>query len=95
MENVQRAIKGFVVMSEELENVFISLVNNQVLISLIFYSNDVPKITIHPIQNFISKVPQMWHRTNVYPSLKSLGSWVRDLELRIDFIKVIIFIDFV
>jgi len=24
-----------------------------------------------------------------YPSLKSLGSWIRDLELRLDFIKVI------
>ncbi|XP_058809206.1 dynein axonemal heavy chain 6 [Phymastichus coffea] len=61
MENLQRAIKGFVVMSEELENVFRSLVNNQ--------------------------VPQIWHAVNVYPSLKSLGSWIRDLELRIDFIK--------
>lgn len=29
--NLQRAIKGFVVMSEELENVFVALVNNQVL----------------------------------------------------------------
>lgn len=31
MENLQKAIKGFVVMSEELENIFRSLVNNQVL----------------------------------------------------------------
>lgn len=31
IENLQRAIKGFVVMSEELENVFVALVNNQVL----------------------------------------------------------------
>ncbi|XP_031781103.1 dynein heavy chain 6, axonemal isoform X1 [Nasonia vitripennis] len=61
MENLQRAIKGFVVMSEELENVFRSLVNNQ--------------------------VPQIWHNMNVYPSLKTLGSWIRDLELRIDFIQ--------
>lgn len=29
MENLQRAIKGFVVMSEELETVFIALINNQ------------------------------------------------------------------
>lgn len=30
MENLQRAIKGFVVMSDELEDVFNSLLNNQV-----------------------------------------------------------------
>lgn len=34
------------------------------------------------------QVPQIWHNVNVYPSLKSLGSWIRDLELRIDFISV-------
>nr|XP_033183004.1 dynein heavy chain 6, axonemal [Bombus vancouverensis nearcticus] len=62
IENLQRAIKGFVVMSEELENVFVALVNNQ--------------------------VPQMWHNVNVYPSLKTLGSWIRNLELRIDFIQI-------
>ncbi|KAG7211512.1 hypothetical protein KM043_010780 [Ampulex compressa] len=62
MENLQRAIKGFVVMSEELENVFTALVNNQ--------------------------VPKMWHNVNVYPSLKSLASWIRNLELRTDFIEV-------
>ncbi|XP_076676367.1 dynein heavy chain at 16F [Andrena cerasifolii] len=62
LDNLQRAIKGFVVMSEELENVFIALINNQ--------------------------VPQMWHNVNVYPSLKTLGSWVKNLELRIDLIQV-------
>nr|XP_050848639.1 dynein axonemal heavy chain 6 [Vespula vulgaris] len=62
MENLQRAIKGFVVMSEELETVFTALINNQ--------------------------VPQMWHNVNVYPSLKTLGNWIRNLELRIDFIEI-------
>ncbi|XP_048507335.1 dynein axonemal heavy chain 6 [Athalia rosae] len=61
MDNLQRAIRGFVVMSDELEKVFRALIHNQ--------------------------VPQMWHNVNVYPSLKSLGSWIRDLELRIDFIS--------
>lgn len=32
----------------------------------------------------------MWHNVNVYPSLKTLGSWIRNLELRIDFIEVYI-----
>ncbi|KAF7987651.1 hypothetical protein HCN44_003514 [Aphidius gifuensis] len=62
MDNLQRAIKGFVVMSDELEYVFNALMNNQ--------------------------VPKLWHNVNVYPSLKTLGSWIRDLELRIDFIKM-------
>ncbi|XP_043489610.1 dynein axonemal heavy chain 6 [Polistes fuscatus] len=62
MENLQRAIKGFVVMSEELETVFTALINNQ--------------------------VPQLWHNVNVYPSLKTLGSWIKNLELRIDFIEM-------
>ncbi|KAK9295362.1 hypothetical protein QLX08_010308 [Tetragonisca angustula] len=62
IENLQRAIKGFVVMSEELENICMAFVNNQ--------------------------VPEMWHNVNVYPSLKTLGSWIRNLELRIDFIEI-------
>ncbi|XP_026666919.1 dynein heavy chain 6, axonemal [Ceratina calcarata] len=62
IDKLQKAIKGFVVMSEELESVFIAFINNQ--------------------------VPQMWHNVNVYPSLKTLGSWIRNLELRIDFIQV-------
>lgn len=42
IENLQRAIKGFVVMSEELENVFMAFVNNQVLLlifDLLFRNN--------------------------------------------------------
>lgn len=30
----------------------------------------------------------MWHNVNIYPSLKTLGSWIMNLELRIDFIQV-------
>lgn len=61
MNNLQKAIKGLVVMSEELEEVFKAFLNNQ--------------------------VPNMWSSRS-YPSLKSLGSWVHDLELRLDFICV-------
>ena len=32
-------------------------------------------------------VPNLWSN-NAYPSLKTLGSWVKDLELRCDFIQV-------
>lgn len=37
IEDLERAIKGLVVMSEELENVFIALINNQVLLQLLFF----------------------------------------------------------
>ncbi|KAK4872624.1 hypothetical protein RN001_014653 [Aquatica leii] len=65
MNNLQKAIKGLVVMSDQLEEVFKAFLNNQ--------------------------VPLMWSSKS-YPSLKSLGSWVHDLELRIDFISVRILI---
>ncbi|XP_069668946.1 dynein axonemal heavy chain 6 isoform X3 [Periplaneta americana] len=61
LDNLQKAIKGLIVMSEALEDVFKACLNNQ--------------------------VPKMWSDIS-YPSLKSLGSWVGDLELRLDFIKV-------
>ncbi|XP_031357040.1 dynein heavy chain 6, axonemal isoform X2 [Photinus pyralis] len=61
MNNLQKAIKGFVVMSEQLEEVYRAFLNNQ--------------------------VPIMWSSKS-YPSLKSLGSWVHDLELRLDFICI-------
>ncbi len=32
-------------------------------------------------------MPELWN-SNSYPSMKSLGSWVRDLELRCEFVGV-------
>ncbi|XP_054276499.1 dynein axonemal heavy chain 6-like [Macrosteles quadrilineatus] len=61
LKELQLAIKGLVVMSEQLEEVYTSFLNNQ--------------------------VPKLWAKT-AYPSLKSLGSWIRDLELRLDFISM-------
>nr|CAD7569447.1 unnamed protein product [Timema californicum] len=60
LDNLQKAIRGFVVMSEALEEVFKACLNNQ--------------------------VPKMWSSVS-YPSLKSLGSWIQDLLLRLDFIE--------
>uniref|UniRef100_A0A6I8NCS1 Dynein axonemal heavy chain 6 n=1 Tax=Ornithorhynchus anatinus TaxID=9258 RepID=A0A6I8NCS1_ORNAN len=54
-----KAIAGFVVMSEEMEKVYNSFLNNQ--------------------------VPVLWSEA-AYPSLKPLGSWVKDLVLRTAFI---------
>lgn len=36
----------------------------------------------------INRVPVMWHKKG-YNSLKSLGSWIHDLILRIDFVQVL------
>ncbi|XP_026730807.1 dynein heavy chain 6, axonemal [Trichoplusia ni] len=60
LNELQKAIKGIVVMSEAFEEVFTAFMNN--------------------------RVPHMWHRKG-YNSLKSLGSWIHDLTLRIDFIE--------
>ena len=61
LTNLQKAIKGFVVMNEQLEKMYTSFMNNQ--------------------------VPILWSNA-AYPSLKTLGSWVKDLQLRCDFIQV-------
>ncbi|XP_028179118.1 dynein heavy chain 6, axonemal [Ostrinia furnacalis] len=60
LNELQKAIKGIVVMSEAFEEVFTAFLNN--------------------------KVPAMWHKKG-YNSLKSLGSWIHDLILRIDFVE--------
>ena len=61
MNNLKKAIKGFVVMNEQLERMYNSFINNQ--------------------------VPALWSN-GAYPSLKTLGSWVKDLQLRCDFMDV-------
>ncbi|KAJ8402442.1 hypothetical protein AAFF_G00369310 [Aldrovandia affinis] len=57
---LQKAIAGLVVMSEEMERIYNSFLNNQ--------------------------VPSHWAKS-AYPSLKPLGSWVKDLSLRTNFIE--------
>uniref|UniRef100_A0A452TJF6 Dynein axonemal heavy chain 6 n=1 Tax=Ursus maritimus TaxID=29073 RepID=A0A452TJF6_URSMA len=61
LETLNKAIAGFVVMSEEMEKVYNSFLNNQ--------------------------VPSLWSST-AYPSLKPLGSWVKDLILRTAFVEL-------
>ena len=60
LNQILKAIKGLVVMSEPLEKMFNSLFDNQ--------------------------VPTMWSKV-AYPSLKPLGSWVKDLIERCAFIQ--------
>ncbi|KAG8593570.1 hypothetical protein GDO81_000880 [Engystomops pustulosus] len=59
LETLNKAIAGFVVMSEEMERIYKSFLNNQ--------------------------VPTLWADA-AYPSLKPLGSWVKDLLLRTSFV---------
>ncbi|XP_053056801.1 dynein axonemal heavy chain 6 isoform X1 [Acinonyx jubatus] len=61
LETLNKAIAGLVVMSEEMEKVYNSFLNNQ--------------------------VPSLWS-TTAYPSLKPLGSWVKDLILRTAFVDL-------
>ncbi|XP_007947093.1 dynein axonemal heavy chain 6 [Orycteropus afer afer] len=61
LETLNKAIAGLVVMSEEMEKVYNSFLNNQ--------------------------VPSLWSNT-AYPSLKPLGSWVKDLILRTAFVDL-------
>jgi dynein heavy chain len=60
LKEVQRAVKGLVVMSGDLEAMGNSMV--------------------------IGKVPAMWMRV-AYPSLKSLGGWVKDFLERLEFLR--------
>lgn len=60
LNDLQRAIKGFVVMSIQLERMYTSFLNK--------------------------KVPDLW-ADNAYPSLKPLASWVKDLCLRLEFMR--------
>ncbi|MXQ83245.1 hypothetical protein E5288_WYG018809 [Bos mutus] len=61
LDTLNKAIAGLVVMSEEMEKVYNSFLNNQ--------------------------VPSLWSNT-AYPSLKPLGSWVKDLILRTAFVDL-------
>merc|ERR1711988_1370908 len=60
LREMQKALKGLVVMSDELDGVYGCFVSNT--------------------------VPKPWAKA-AYPSLKPLGSWVKDLYARIDFIR--------
>lgn len=64
LSTLQKAIAGLVVMSEEMEKIYNSFLNNQ--------------------------VPDYWSSA-AYPSLKPLGSWVKDLTLRTAFIEVCLY----
>ena len=58
--DLQKAIKGIVVMSQQLDAMYSSMLNNM--------------------------VPALWAQL-AYPSLKPLGSWVKDLHQRVAFMR--------
>jgi len=60
LHDLQKAIKGLVVMSQELEYMYYSFLSN--------------------------KVPENWQKV-AYPSLKPLGSWIKDFLERVEFFK--------
>ncbi|XP_068085242.1 dynein axonemal heavy chain 2 [Anabrus simplex] len=60
LHDLQKGIKGLVLMSSELEDIFTCI--------------------------YEGRVPQQWLRA--YPSMKMLGSWTRDLVLRIEYFQM-------
>ncbi|XP_058822007.1 dynein axonemal heavy chain 6 [Topomyia yanbarensis] len=60
LNDLEKAIQGFVVMSESLETIYRAFTNNQ--------------------------VPQLWHSKG-FLSTKSLGSWILDLQRRVDSVQ--------
>eukprot|EP00741_Cyanophora_paradoxa_P000409 tig00000404_g400.t1 len=60
LEELQKAIKGLIVMTLQLDDMFTAILNN--------------------------RVPAIWEKV-AYPSLKPLGSWVKDLHARVAFMR--------
>ena len=60
LEDLRRAINGFILLSDELDSMFYDLLLN--------------------------KVPKNWQNV-AYPSLKPLKSWLKDLKLRVSFLR--------
>jgi len=81
LTDLREAIEGHAIMSTELEEVYWSFVKNTVI-----YSNNINNL-LCLINLKTLKVPTLW-QSRAYPSLKTLGSWIKDLILRLDFINV-------
>lgn len=60
LSDIKKAIQGLIVMSNDLDAMYVSFLANQ--------------------------VPEIWHNV-AYPSLKPLGSWVKDLIERVEFMR--------
>jgi len=60
LEDLKKAINGFILLSDELDSMFYDLL--------------------------INKVPKNWQKV-AYPSLKPLSSWMKDLKLRVTFLR--------
>ena len=60
LEDLKKAINGFILLSDELDSMFYDLLLN--------------------------KVPKNWQKV-AYPSLKPLNSWMKDLKLRVSFLR--------
>lgn len=77
---LEKGIKGLVVMSSDLEEVFTCIHNAQVCISNFLIFIVVVFHTVYPLN--VSKVPPLWSKA--FPSLKPLGAWTRDLIGRVE-----------
>ena len=85
-------------MSEELERVYTSFINNQVCVHVEMghvtcTCKQLPGVVytcgtcmLADMCTFV-QVPRLW-ASAAYPSLKPLSSWVKDLVLRLHFVEV-------
>ena len=81
IENLQKAIKGLVVMNAELEALSHSLLIGKVWINKCYLSTDTPSFFSY------MQVADIWAKHS-YPSLKPLGSYITDFLQRLKFLQV-------
>lgn len=84
-QNLQKAIKGLVVMNQELEGLANSLQIGKYNIFLLFIEHQINQLN-KKFKSSTGKVPEMWAKVS-YPSLKPLGSYYIDLIDRLKFLS--------
>lgn len=87
LTNLQKAIKGLVVMNAELEALANSLLIGKVCSCGVFLvSPPPPPPHLPPLLSPPSQVPDYWAKRS-YPSLKPLGSYINDFLQRLKFLQ--------
>lgn len=93
LKELQKAIKGIVVMSDELEQMLHSMLDSKVGMPV---RSPLPcRVMAVPMVQFLlaemkqlsgMQVPQLWAKV-AYPCLKPLGSWFKDFLRRVTFLR--------
>jgi hypothetical protein len=80
---LRSAVKGLVVMSMELDVMYTAVLNNKVRAwrGVVLLGRGFPTKVV-----CVAQVPEAWSGVG-YPSLKPLGSWLKDLVYRVEFMR--------